>query len=112
VRRIVAATRTCASLSYRQEGNVPAAPAAAIDATLYTRYHTDPNQTSVDWNVCGSLPGSSGCYGSGTLGPFGRIGALMGGEPKTDRVAHTVTRAIYVLEIASGPNQNEVVLYV
>ena len=36
----------------------------------------------------------------------------MEGEPKTDRIANTVTRAIYVLEIASGPNQNEVVLYV
>ena len=88
------------------------APAAAIDATLYTRYHTDPNQTIVDWNVCGSLPSSSGCYSSGTLGPFGKVGALMEGEPKTDRIANTVTRAIYVLEIASGPNQNEVVLYV
>ncbi len=91
----------------------PGLPAATqIDATLYTRYHTDPAQTIVNWNVCGSLPGSSGCYGSGTLGPFGKVGALMEGEPKTDRVAHTVTRAIYVLEIASGPNQNEVVLYV
>ena len=36
----------------------------------------------------------------------------MEGEPKTDRIANTVTRAIYVLEYASGPNQNEVVLYV
>ena len=91
----------------------PGLPAATpIDTTLYTRYHTDPAQTIVDWNVCGSLPGSSGCYGSGTLGPFGKVGALMEGEPKTDRRANTVTRAIYVLEIASGPNQNEVVLYV
>jgi hypothetical protein len=91
----------------------PGLPAATqIDATLYTRYHTDPAQTIVNWNVCGSLPGSSGCYGSGTVGPFGKVGALMEGEPKTDRHANTVTRAIYVLEISSGPNQNEVVLYV
>ena len=109
---VIATTLICASLSYGQEGGVPAASAASIDATLYTRYHTDPNQTIVDWNVCGSLPGSSGCYGSGSLGPFGQIGALLEGEPKTDRIANTVTRAIYVLEIASGPNQNEVVLYV
>ena len=90
----------------------PELPAAAIDATLYTRYHTDPAQTIVNWNVCGSLPGSSGCYGSGTLGPFGKVGAVMEGEPKTDRHTNTVTRAIYILEIASGPNQNDVVLYV
>ena len=36
----------------------------------------------------------------------------MEGEPKTNRIANTVTRAIYVLDTASGPNQNEVVLYV
>src|SRR5438477_1521583 len=107
---VVAATLICASLSYGQAGAVPAA--TPIDATLYTRYHTDFNQTIVDWNVCGSLPNSSGCYGSGSLGPFGRVGALLEGEPTTNRPANTVTRAIYVLDPASGPNQNEVVLYV
>ena len=91
----------------------PGLPAATpIDTTLYTRYNMDPAHTTVNWNVCGSLPGSSGCYGSGSLGPFGRVGALMEGEPKTDRNAHTVTRAIYVLDTGSGPNQNGVVLYV
>ena len=110
---IVATTLICASLSYGQEGGVPVAPAAApIDATLYTKYSLDIPHTNVVWSVCGSLPGSSGCYGSGNLGPFGKIGALLEGEPRTDRIAHTVTRAIYVLDVGSGPNQNEVVLYV
>src|SRR5205807_7934364 len=95
-----------------QDDRVPAASATPIDATLYTRYNMDRAHTSVGWNVCGSLPGSSGCYGSGSLGPFGRAGALLEGEPTTDLIANTVTRAIYVLDIASGPNQNEVVLYV
>ena len=107
---VVAATLICASLSYGQAGAVPAA--TPIDATLYTRYHTDPNESIVDWNVCGSLPGSNGCYGSGSLGPFGRIAGLMEGEPKTNLHANTVTRAIYLVDLASGPNQNEVVLYV
>jgi len=89
-----------------------AAPAAVIDGTLYTRYNMDPAHTTVNWNVCGSLPGSSGCYGSGSVGPFGRVGALMEGEPKTDRVANSVTRAIYVLDTGSGTDQNGVVLYV
>ena len=111
-RTLVATTLLCARLSYGQEGSVPAAPAAVIDATVYTRYNTDIAHTTVNWNVCGSLPGSSGCYGSGSLGPFGQIGALLEGEPKTDRNANTVTRAIYVLDYKSGPNQNEVVLYV
>jgi hypothetical protein len=109
---VVATTLICASLSYGQEERVPAAPAAVIDGTLYTRYNTDIAHTMLNWNVCGSLPGSSGCYGSGSLGPFGQIGALLEGEPKTDRSANTVTRAIYVLDYKSGPNQNEVVLYV
>jgi len=109
---VVATTLICASLSYGQEGGAPATSAAPIDATLYTRYNTDIAHTSVTWNVCGSLPGSSGCYGSGSLGPFGKAQAVLEGEPKTDRIANTVTRAIYVLDIASGPNQNEVVLYV
>ncbi len=109
---VVATTLICASLSYGQEGGVPTAPTAAIDAALYTKYNTDIAHTTVNWVVCGSLPGSSGCYGSGSLAPFGQIGALLEGEPKTDRIANTVTRAIYVLDYKSGPNQNEVVLYV
>ena len=36
----------------------------------------------------------------------------MEGEPTTNRIANTVTRAIYILDTASGSNQNEVVLYV
>ena len=109
---VIATILICASLSYGQEGGVPAGNPPPIDATLYTKYNLNKAHTSVNWNVCGSLPGSSGCYGSGSLGPFGQIGALLEGEPKTDRIANTVTRAIYVLDYKSGPNQNEVVLYV
>src|SRR5437763_12702004 len=87
-------------------------PAAPLDALPIARYNTDIAHTTVNWNVCGSLPGSSGCYGSGRVGPFGQAGALVDGEPQTDRNANTVTRAIYVLDYRSGPNPNEVVLYV
>jgi hypothetical protein len=107
----VATTLICASLSYGQEVPVPAVPAATPpDATLYTTYSIDTAHTSVSWIVCGSLPGSGGCYGSGSIGPFGKVGALLEGEPKVDLSANTVTRAIYVVDIASGTNQNEVVL--
>jgi hypothetical protein len=107
----IAATLICASLSYGQEGPVPAAPAATPpDATLYTTYSIDTAHTTVGLVVCGSLPGSSGCYGSASLGPFGKVGALLEGEPKVDLSANTVTRAIYVVDIASGTNQNQVVL--
>jgi hypothetical protein len=70
---VVATTLICASLSYGQEGQVPAAPAAPPpDATLYTTYNIDTAHTSVGLVVCGSLPGSSGCYGGASLGPFGK----------------------------------------
>jgi len=108
---VVATTLLCVSLSYGQEGPAPAVPAATPpDATLFTTYNIDTAHTSVGWSVCGSLPGSSGCYGSGSLGPFGKVGALLEGEPKVDFTANTVTRAIYVVDIASGTNQNEVAL--
>src|SRR2546430_9963099 len=111
--KVFAITLLCASLSYGQEGPAPAVPAATPpDATLFTTYNIDTAHTSVGWSVCGSLPGSSGCYGSGSLGPFGKVGALLEGEPKTDRSANTVTRAIYVLDHLSGPNQDQVVLYI
>jgi hypothetical protein len=107
---VVATTLICATFSYGQEGGVPAAPAAPPDATLYTTYTIDTAHTSVGLVVCGSLPGSSGCYGGASLGPFGKVGALLEGEPKVDLSMNTVTRAIYVVDIASGTNQNEVVL--
>src|SRR5207237_8835917 len=62
--------------------------------------------------VCGSLPWPSRCYVSGTLWQFGMTVVLLESEPTTHLTMNTVTRAIYILDIASGPNQNEVVLYV
>ena len=109
---VVATSLICAGFSYGQEEGAPAAPAAVIDAAVYTKYNTDIAHSMVNWTVCGSLGGSPGCYGSGSLGPFGQIGALLEGEPATNRNLNTVTRAIYVLDYKSGPNQNAVVLYV
>jgi hypothetical protein len=92
---------------YAQEDRVAAAP---IDGTLFTTYSMDAARTIVSFSVCGSLPGSSGCYGGGTLTSFGRVGAILEGNPKTDLSMNTVTRALYILDVASGVNQNEVVL--
>ena len=82
------------------------------DATLFTTYGIDATHTSVSWVVCGSTQQTEGCYDSGNLGPFGKVGALMEGNPSTNRTTNTVTRAIYVLDIASGSNLNGVTLYV
>jgi hypothetical protein len=84
--------------------------AIAPDATLYTNYVVPAGLEGVTWFVCGSLPGSNGCYASGHLGPFGYVGALMEGNPSTN--GDTVTRAIYVLDIGAGSEGTGVILYV
>jgi len=71
---------------------------AAIDATLFTTYTS--SATSVNWIVCGSTTQTEGCYASGSLGPFGSVGALMEGAAATK--GDVVTRAIYVLDIGAG----------
>lgn len=91
--------------------NVPA-PSGPPDATLYTTYGLSSDEQTVYWSVCGSTQGSSGCYASGSLGPFGRAGALMEGNPSVNLQTNTVTRAIYVVDIANGSGGTGVVLYV
>lgn len=99
----------CASV---MPGQGEPAASAPIDSTLYTTYFFDSSHTTVGWFTCGSLPGSSGCYGSGSLGPFGKVGSMMEGNPQTNLNTNTVTRAIYVLDVAAGPNHDQVVLNV
>ena len=83
-----------------------------IDSTLFTTYTLGSNNTSVYWLVCGSTTESDGCYGDGTMGPFGEVGALLEGSPSYDDTTGTVTRAIYVVDVASGNNSAGVDLYV
>lgn len=91
-------------------GQNDAAASAPPDATLFTTYTSSSG--SVGWIVCGSTALSSGCYASGSLGPFGRVGALMEGNPFVNLTTNTVTRAIYVVDSASGIPGNQVVLHV
>jgi hypothetical protein len=84
------------------------APPAAPDATLFTTYSLFSGEQTLDWIVCGSTTGSSGCYASGSLGPFGKIGAMIEGNPSVS--GSTVTRMIYVVDIASGTSGTGVTL--
>ena len=86
--------------------------AIAIDSTLFTTYDTQAPYTGVGFSVCGSLPQSEGCYGGGSMGPFGLIGAMIEGAPKQNVKKGTVTRDIYVLDVAYGASGNGVALYV
>ena len=80
------------------------APAAnsAPDANLYTLYEVWYAFTFINYDVCGSVPGSFGCYGSGQLTGFGRVGAMIEGEPNVDTATNTVRRDIYVVDQAVG----------
>jgi len=91
--------------------NTPAA-SGPPDATLFTTYTLDSLDKSVSWIVCGSTVSTEGCYAAGNLGPFGRAGGLMEGNASVNLHTNTVTRAIYIVDIASGRGGNGVVLYV
>ncbi len=83
--------------------------AAAPDATLYTTYTVTTGLTSASWLVCGATAQSEGCFAVGTLGPFGRIGAMLESHPATE--GQTVTRQVYVLDVASGTGGTGVTLF-
>jgi hypothetical protein len=91
-------------------GFAASAQAAAPDATLYTSYSVDSTLENADWVVCGATSQTSGCYASGTLGPFGHIGAMLESRPAVS--GETVTRQIYVLDVESGSSRNGVSLFV
>jgi hypothetical protein len=85
--------------------------AGAIDSTLYTTYLLESHNTKVNWLVCGSVGMNSGCFGIGNLGPFGRVGAMIEGHSAQNLKNNTVTRHIYVLDVASGSGGSGVTLY-
>jgi hypothetical protein len=81
--------------------------ALPIDSTLFTTYQNYGNN-NITCVTCGSTKNTGGCYGSGTLGPFARVCAVMEGRPVT--VGNTVTRSLYVLD--GGSNTSSVSLSV
>jgi hypothetical protein len=86
------------------------APPAALDATLFTTYTVTSGYQNVSLTVCGSTAESEGCYGSGSMGPFGKAGALIESTPTTK--GSTVTRLIYVVDSAAGTSGTGVNLVV
>jgi hypothetical protein len=89
-----------------------AVPPAPPDATLYNSYVPSVGYQNITWFVCGSTQTTEGCYASGTLGPFGTAGAMIEGNASANLTTGTVTRAIYVVDTATGSAGNGVTLYV
>jgi len=85
--------------------------AATIDSGLFTTYTTDNAKTTLYWTVCGSIGTGSGCYSSGSVTPFGRIGSIIEGSKSYNITAGTVTRFLYVIDQEYGPANDGVAVY-
>jgi hypothetical protein len=86
--------------------------AAKIDAGLFTTYTTPgKTKTELNWVVCGSVGTTFGCYGVGTLSPFGKIASVIEGSKSYNISAGTVTRYLYVIDSEYGSAKDGVALY-
>lgn len=92
-------------------GQTTFAQNTAPDANLYTQYFFITGYQNLDWSVCGSTQSNTGCYAFGILGPFGQVGALIEGNPSVNATTNTVTRLIYIVDVAVGGG-TEVILHV
>jgi len=70
--------------------NSIAQPLTAIDTNVFAMYNGSP--TSVTWTVCAA----KACYGTGTIGPFAAVGAMLEGVPTV--TGNAVTRYLYVVD--------------
>jgi len=91
--------------------------AANPDSNYYVTYVLGGHGQWAYMYPCGSSTVSHGCYGVRILGPFGHIGAMLEGRPHSDDDegapgSGTVTREIYVVDVASGSTANGVSLFV
>jgi hypothetical protein len=84
-------------------------PRPPPDNSLLTTYSFDNAYTSAYYSVCGSLPGSEGCYGGGLLGPFGHAGALIEGNESVQGTV--VKRNIYVIDDKAGGTTVKLYVY-
>jgi len=103
-------TLTASMILLVLSATVPAMAAGPIDAGLYTTYSFYNGFVTVDWVVCGQTHGWYGCYASGSLGPFGNVGALIEGNKSTS--GNTVTRALYIVDVGTGSGVKSISLYV
>ena len=85
------------------------ARAAAPDAGFFTSYSLYEGNQQVTYLTCGASLVASGCFDSGSLGPFGRVGCIIEGDAAIK--ANSVTRAVYVVDGSSGAAGTGVTLY-
>jgi hypothetical protein len=70
-------------------------PARAQDgANFYTTFSV--SKTAINWTTCGSTQQSEGCFGAGSISPFGNVCAVLQGLAVT--VGNTVNQKLYVFD--------------
>lgn len=92
--KTVILTASVCGLALAAPVNPAFAKKTMLDAGLFTTYSS--GGTSVNFVVCGSLPESEGCYGSGNLGNFEQACAVL--EGTATQKGDVVSRDIYVLD--------------
>ncbi len=88
--------------------STPGRSSTPVDENLYTTYTVGDNSQSIGYVVCGSTEEAFGCFASGSIEPFGRVGAFIQG--KASPSGDVVTREIYVIDVESGTDRNGVTL--
>lgn len=83
--------------------------AAEPDSSILTTYGFQADQT-VSYLVCGNTELTGGCFAQGSIGPFGRVGALLEGFPAIE--GNIVTHRIYVLDLGGGSTGTDVLLWI
>ena len=78
-----------------------------VDSTLFTTHWLGPSSQQINYVVYGSPQESEGCFASGEIGPFGRVGAII--EGKASKSGDVVTRHVYIIDTASGASANSLV---
>jgi hypothetical protein len=49
---------------------------AGAVSSLFTSYNHVPGSSQISWTTCGTARSQIGCFGSGEIGPFGRVCAI------------------------------------
>jgi hypothetical protein len=84
--------------------------AAPIDSSFLTTYSLNATKTTLVWQACTGY----GCSDNGpdTLGPFGRVAAMIEGNSSENLKEGTVSRDIYIVDAGSASDGDQVTLYV
>lgn len=78
-------------------------------AQLFTTYNFSPTQ--LNWITCGSIPGSSGCFGAGSVQGFGHLCAVLEDKSKSKSGSYSSKQRIYLMD-NNATGKKDVVLHV